>query len=63
MQPQSAVQLAPDTIRAIAREAYIYGFPLVDNYRIQYSYFVDKNDPEFKAPWNQVYNNARSSGV
>jgi len=59
MQPQSAVQLAPDTIRAIAREAYIYGFPLVDNYRIQYSYFVDKNDPEFKAPWNQVYNNAR----
>lgn len=24
--------------RAIAKEATIYGFPLVDNYRIQYSY-------------------------
>ncbi len=22
--------------RAIAKDAYIYGFPLVDNYRIQY---------------------------
>ena len=28
--------------RAIAKEAYIYGFPLVDSYRIQYDYFVDK---------------------
>src|SRR6185295_148591 len=26
----------------------------VDNYRIQYAYFVDKQSPEFKAPWNQI---------
>ena len=45
--------------RAIARDAYIYGFPLVDNYRIQYSYFADRNSPEFKTSWNQIYNNAR----
>jgi hypothetical protein len=42
--------------RAIAKEAYIYGFPIVDNYRIQYSYFVDRQNPEFKAPWNQIHN-------
>jgi hypothetical protein len=42
--------------RAIAKEAYIYGFPMVDNYRIQYGYFVDRQDPEFKAPWNQIRN-------
>ena len=45
--------------RAIAKEATIYGFPLVDNYRIQYSYFVDRGGPEFKASWNTIVNNAR----
>src|SRR5438067_10304716 len=42
--------------RAIAKEAYVYGFPLVDSYRIQYGYFVDTKNPEFKAPWNQIKN-------
>jgi hypothetical protein len=40
--------------RAIAKEAYIYGFPMVDNYRIQYAYFVDRKSPEYKAPWNEL---------
>jgi hypothetical protein len=42
--------------RALAKEAVIYGFPLVDNYRIQYSYFVDRANPEFKAPYNTLFN-------
>jgi hypothetical protein len=42
--------------RAIAKEAYIYGFPLVDNYRVEYAYFVDRTSPEFKAPWNHITN-------
>src|SRR5580698_4710701 len=46
----------PDEARAIAKEAYIYGFPVVDNYRVEYAYFVDHNSPEFKAPWNQITN-------
>lgn len=36
--------------RAIAKEAYIYGFPMVDSYRIQYAYFVNTKDPEYKGP-------------
>jgi len=48
--------VSPAEARAIAKEAYIYGFPMVDGYRIQYSYFVDRNNPEFKAPWNQIRN-------
>jgi len=56
--PQS-YSVTPDEARAIAKEAYIYGFPLVDNYRIQHSYFVDRGGPEFKAPWNTIYNNTR----
>ena len=59
--PASAEQLSPDEARAIAKEATIYGFPLVDSYRIQYSYFVDRGDPEFKGPWNIVVSNARVS--
>lgn len=51
--------LTPGEARAIAKEAYIYGFPLVDSYRIQHSYFVDRDGKEFKAPWNQLYNSAR----
>lgn len=42
--------------RAIAKEAYIYGFPVVDNYRVQHAYFVDRKSKEFKAPWNQIAN-------
>jgi hypothetical protein len=55
----AADALSPAEARAIAKEAYIYGFPMVDSYRIQYSYLVDTNDPEFKAPWNQIRNIAR----
>ena len=51
--------LSPAEARSIAKEAYIYGFPMVDGYRIQYAYFVDRSNPEFKAPWNQIRNIAR----
>ena len=51
--------LSPAEARAIAKEAYIYGFPIVDNYRIQHAYWVDKATPEYKGPWNQIWNSAR----
>ena len=59
MKPQEELMITPEEAHALARDAYIYGFPLVDNYRIQNSYFVDKDGAEYKAPWNQIYNNAR----
>lgn len=54
-----AQSVTPDEARTIAQEATIYGFPPVDSYRIQYSYFVDQGGAEFKAPWNTIFNNAR----
>lgn len=45
--------------RAIAKDAYIYGFPMVDSYRIQYSYFIDPSSPEYRGPWNEVHSAAR----
>src|SRR5580700_564246 len=54
-----AADVGAEEARAIAKEAYIYGEPIVDNYRVQYAYFVDRANPEFKAPWNQIWNSAR----
>ncbi len=33
--------LSPAEIRQIARDAYVYRFSMLDNYRIQYAYFAD----------------------
>ena len=57
--PPSAGRRDARQARAIAKEAYIYGFPIVDNYRVMYSYFVNKDDPEYKGGWNEVHNTAR----
>lgn len=52
----SGTKVTPEEARSIAKEAYIYGFPLVDNYRIMHAYFIDENNPEYKAPINQIRN-------
>jgi hypothetical protein len=58
--PASAqTSVTPTEARAIAKEAYIYGFPMVDSYRIQHAYFVDTKNPEYKAPWNHLINTPR----
>src|SRR4051794_11746949 len=48
--------VTPEDARAIAKEAYVYGFPMVDNYRIQYAYFVARDNTEYKTPYNQISN-------
>ncbi|MBU3749162.1 MAG: DUF1254 domain-containing protein [Mycobacterium sp.] len=57
--PAPSGPVTADQARAIAKEAYIYGFPMVDSYRVQYSYFIDTTSPEYKGPWNQVHSMAR----
>ncbi len=58
--PNESIASTPlDSITAIAHDAYIYGFPMVDNYRVEYAYFVDQTDKEYKGPWNQIVNIAR----
>jgi hypothetical protein len=41
------------------KEAYIYGFPMLMNYGVMYEYAIDKNSGQYKAPFNQIYNEAR----
>jgi hypothetical protein len=55
-----AADLTPEEARPIAKEAYVYGFPLVENYRVMHAYAVDRNNAEFKAPFNQIKNVAHT---
>jgi hypothetical protein len=55
----AAQDLDLSEIRDIAREAYIYGFPMVDEYRILSSYFVDTQSPAYLGPINHLANIAR----
>jgi hypothetical protein len=46
-------------VKAIAEEGFIYGLPIVMNYAVMYEYAIDKNSGQFKAPFNQIHNEAR----
>ena len=45
--------------KAIAEEGFIYGLPIVMNYSVMYEYAVDRDSGQFKAPFNQILNEAR----
>jgi len=44
--------LTAEEARAIARDAWVYGFPMVVNYKTMYMYVIDENSPEYKGPFN-----------
>lgn len=45
--------------RLLAKQAYLYGFPVVEFYKTLYSEALDEQNPNFKAPLNQIGNTAR----
>jgi len=51
---ESKQDITPAEAKAIAKEAYIYGFPLVLNYKTMYDYAVDKKSPEYKGDFNKL---------
>jgi hypothetical protein len=51
--------MSGDEIRVTARDAYVYGLPMIDQYRVMYAYSIDKDDPQYKGPFNAVLNIAR----
>jgi hypothetical protein len=56
---RAQTSITPAEARVIAKEAYIYGYPMVDSYRIEHAYFVNTKNPEYKGPWNQLRNFSR----
>jgi len=55
----STQELTPDAAKTIAREAYVYGFPMVMNYKTMYMYAVNEKSPEYKGPFNHLGCEAR----
>ena len=53
----------PAEARAIAKEAYLYGYPVVAMYKRLYTQAVDKGGAKFKAPFNHIASTRRVSTV
>src|SRR5271156_6021560 len=48
----SAQPVSPADARAIAKDAYIYAFAMLENYQTLYSQAVDKNDNKYVGGFN-----------
>ncbi|MFS6826872.1 DUF1254 domain-containing protein [Cyanobium sp. ATX-6F1] len=46
-------------VKTIAQEGFIYGLPIVMNYAVMNEYILNKNSGQWKAPFNQIFNEAR----
>jgi hypothetical protein len=51
--------LSPADAQSIAAQAYIYGVPMVAQYKTMYAFSVDKGNPQYKGPFNSILNFAR----
>lgn len=48
-----------ESLRSLAGDAFIYGLPIVLNYKTLYEYSVNSSSGQFKAPFNVLYNEHR----
>ena len=55
---QKQETLTPEQAKQIAEEAYIYAFPMLDNYKMLFVQAVWEKSPAYEAPFNQLKNNA-----
>jgi hypothetical protein len=47
-------------VKAIAEEAYVYGFPLIAAYKAMYEFNVDKSSSQYRAPFNEIWNDSKT---
>jgi len=60
---QTAMEaVTPKEASAIAEEAYIYAFPVMENYRTMYVQAIDRNAPGYVAPFNQLTHKTKLLG-
>lgn len=45
--------VTPEEAQAIAQEAYVYAFPMMENYRTMYVQAIDRTAPGYGAPFNE----------
>ncbi len=49
---------SPEETRQIAKDAFIYGFPIATNYQTMYKQAIDAGNPDYRAPFNVLTNSA-----
>ncbi len=54
-----AAKVTPEEARLIAKQAYVFGVPLVSTYGTVFVFNVAKGNPQYKGPFNTVLNIAR----
>ena len=42
------------------QQAYVYGFPMIAAYKAMYEFTIDKSNSQFKAPFNQIWNDSKT---
>jgi len=53
-QDASDVPVTPEEAEAIAEEAYIYAYPMMESYRTMYVQAIDRTAPGYLAPFNEI---------
>jgi hypothetical protein len=51
-------EVSPKEAKAIAEEAYIYAYPMLDSYKMMFVQAVWEKSPAYEAPFNQLKNKA-----
>jgi hypothetical protein len=54
-----AATVSPAEAKTIARDAYVYGVPMLGEYKTMYAFSIAKGNPQYKGPFNQELSFAR----
>jgi len=57
--PEAKKDMSPKEAQAVAKDAYVYGFPMVVGYKALYNYVIDEKSPDYKGRFNQMACDAR----
>jgi hypothetical protein len=55
----AAKPFSTEQVGTISEEAFIYGFPIVLNYKVLYDSFIDTSGKSYKGPFNQIHSDAQ----
>lgn len=60
---QTAPAVAPSApaptlsrLSSLSEQAYVYGYPMVDNYKVLYDFSLNPESTDYKGPMNQIHN-------
>ncbi len=53
------ISISPAEVRTVAKDAYIYGYPMVQVYLTMYAFSIDTRNPQYKGPFNAPLSFAR----